>query len=114
MNALWLFDSCGYIIGPAILLAGLCGIVLCLWASRNASTRRTRQWALAVALAPIVIGLIGVVFGYVVWQSSNIPETPWGPLGKVLLAGVVVAAGPLLWATLLLRRTQWNAEGGTR
>jgi hypothetical protein len=103
VNILWLFDTCGYIVGPAIMLAGLCAVGLCLWASLPASTRRVRRVALAAAVSPLAVGACGAVFGFIVWWSAHDPGSPWLGLGKVCLAGLAVAALPLVWALLLLR-----------
>jgi len=107
---LWLFDSCGYLVGPAILLAGLCAVGLCGWASRPASSRRARRVALVAAAAPIVIALCGVLFGLIMCWLAQAPDSPWGALGKVCLAGLVVAALPLAWAMWLLRRRPHSVE----
>jgi hypothetical protein len=112
MNILWLFDTCGYIVGPAIWLAGLCAVGLCLRASRPSSTRRSRRVALAAAVSPVAVALCGVVFGLVVWWAAHVPDAPWLALGKVCLAGLVVAGLPLVWALFLLRSGPHSA--GTR
>ena len=103
MNILWLFDTCGYIFGPAILIAGLCGVGMCLRARSPSSTRRARRAALVAALSPVIVGVCGAASGLVVWWVAAVPTAPWLPLGKVCLAGLVVAALPLGWALLLLR-----------
>jgi hypothetical protein len=103
MNPLWLFDTCGYVVGPAILAAGLLAIGLCLGASRPSATRRRRLSALAAAASPAAVGLAGAAFGFVVWWASGAPGAPWAARGKVCLAGAAVAAVPLAWSALLLR-----------
>src|ERR1700676_4718132 len=103
MNLLWLFDTCGYIVGPAILAAGLLAIGLCLWASRPSTPRRGRRRALVVAASPAAVGLGGAAFGFVIWWTAGAQGAPWAALGKVCLAGAVGAPGPLAWAVLLPR-----------
>jgi hypothetical protein len=103
MNILWLFDTCGYIVGPAILAAGLVSILLCAWGTFRSTSLRTRRLAVALACSPIVLGVCGFLFGLVVCWREQLPDVPWLALAKVCLAGVVVASVPLLWALLLWR-----------
>jgi hypothetical protein len=110
VNILWLFDTCGWIFGPAILLAGLCAVALCLRASRRSSSRRGRGVALAAAGSPLAVAVCGAVIGLVVWWAAQVPEAPWLALGKVCLAGLVVAALPLGWALFLLRGRPNSAD----
>ncbi|HEX4612007.1 MAG TPA: hypothetical protein VH092_27670, partial [Urbifossiella sp.] len=67
MNIPWLFDTCGFIVGPAIMLAGLASLGLCLRASRASATWPQRRQAFVAAVSPVVTALLGVVFGLVVW-----------------------------------------------
>ncbi len=113
MGILWLFDTCGYIVGPAIIGAGLVAVGLCLRASRRSSTPRTRRFAVVASMSPVVVGLCGAVFGFLVWWTARVPNAPWLALGKVCLAGLVVAAVPLFWSLLLLRARR-NPVGTVR
>jgi hypothetical protein len=107
MSILWLFDTCGWILGPAILLAGVAALGLCLWATCQFTLRRrTQRLAVSVSLLPLVLGICGALVGAVLWLSLAWPiSTADGlqALGKVCLAGLVVSAVPLVWALLLLR-----------
>jgi hypothetical protein len=111
MNLLWLFDSCGFIVGPAILLAAVCAVVLCFRASRSSSSRRARRLALAAAVSPVAVAVCGAASGFIVWWSAGLVESPWVALGKVCLAGLVIAALPVGWALFLLR-CQPNSDSG--
>jgi hypothetical protein len=41
--------------------------------------------------------------GLLVWWFAHVPGAPWLALGKVCLAGLVVAALPLGWSLFLIR-----------
>jgi hypothetical protein len=103
VRILWLFDTCGSIVGPAILGAGLLALALCLRASRPASSPKARRAAVAVALLPAAFGPLGALFGLIVRRLYPVPGDHWSALGKVCLAGLVVAAVPLAWSLLLAR-----------
>ena len=103
MNILWLFDTCGLIFGPAIMLAGVFALGLCLWSSLRSTPPSALRRVIAMALAPAILGVGGAVFGLGVWWTQNVPGAPWWALGKVILAGMVVSAVPLIWALLLFR-----------
>jgi hypothetical protein len=107
MNILWLFDSCGYIFGPAILSAGLLALGLCLWANLAQRAERLNRIAAVFSLGPVVLGLCGALFGLgLLWylgKLGDIRADNWVALGKVCLAGLVVTIPPLLWSLLLLR-----------
>lgn len=103
-----LFSTCGYIIGPAILLAGLAAVLLCVRASLRGSPPRAPWTALMSSLVPVVIALfVGVPFGLiVVWRAGELAKDPGTlalNLGQMCLAGLVVTALPLAWSLLLLR-----------
>ena len=108
MNVLlWLFSTCGLIFGPAIMLAGLVALGLCLLASRRASPPRSRRNAFFASLLPLVVAVCGALVGLVLWlalgYSSGSPLENGLALGQVCLAGLVVSFLPLLWSVLLLR-----------
>jgi hypothetical protein len=107
MGFLSLFNSCGYVFGPAIFLAGLVALGLCLWASFKSRSGRAGRIALACSLGPVVLGLCGALFGLILlWylgQLGGMSGENWLYLGKVPLSGLVVAAPSLVWALVLLR-----------
>ena len=107
MGVLSLFDSCGYIFGPAIFLAGAAALGLCLWASFRPGSPRAPRVALAFSLSPVALGIGGALFGLaLMWhlgQLGGMKSDNWLSLGKVALAGLVVAAPSLVWALVLLR-----------
>jgi hypothetical protein len=111
MNAfLWLFDTAGWIFGPAIMLAGLVALLLCLRASVWARARPASRTAFVASLVPFVAGICAAIFGFVIWQCATQPAAnlsgPWLALGKVCLAGLIVTLVPLAWSLLLLRLQQ--------
>jgi presenilin-like A22 family membrane protease len=110
MNVLWLFDTCGYVFGPAIMAAGVFAVALCAMASRPSSPRSARHRAVAVALLPAAIGLCGALFGLAVWWVDRVPVPPWLALGKVCLAGLAMSALPLIWSLLLARARRDSAS----
>ena len=110
-HILWLFDTCGWIFGPAIMLAGLAALGLCAWATFGSLSRCVRRRAVVLAVSPLVLGVCGFFFGLGVCWYVGVPAVPWGALGKVCLAGAVVSAVPLAWA-LFLPRT--GGESGPR
>jgi len=108
MNILWLFDTCGYIFGPAIMVAGVVPVLLCAGVTFRSTSRRTQRLAVALAVSPLALGLCGFLVGLVVCWSASLPSVPWLALGKVCLAGAAVSVVPLIWA-LLLFRTRRNS-----
>jgi hypothetical protein len=62
-----------------------------------------RRRALFAAGVPAGVGVLGALFGLVVWGIDGAAGNPAAPLGKVILAGGVVSAVPLTWAALLPR-----------
>ena len=107
MNVLWLFDTCGFIFGPTIMLAGVAALALCARVTFRSSSRRLLRAAVGFASLPLVLGVCGFVAGFVVCMTEQVPVS-WLALGKVCLAGVVVSLVPLGWALLIYR-----ARGGT-
>jgi hypothetical protein len=106
MSIFWLFDTCGLIFGPAILLAGIVALGLCLWATLRSTPRRTQRLAVAISFLPLAISICGAVVGAILWWALAWPESTAAAsrnLGQVCLAGLVVSSVPLLWALLLLR-----------
>ena len=103
MNILWLFDTCGYIFGPAMIIAGVFALFLCLRASRPSCPRSAQRRAVAIALSPALIGLCGALVGLALWAANRMAVDPWEACGKVCLAGMAVSAVPLIWSLLLLR-----------
>jgi hypothetical protein len=107
MGVLSLFNTTGYIFGPAIVLTGLLALLLCLRASSWARNRPARRVALVASLMPFAAGVCGALIGLAMWWYADKPATdngaPWFALGKACLAGLVVTAIPLVWSSLLLR-----------
>jgi hypothetical protein len=107
MGILWLFNTTGWFVGPAIMLAGLVALILCLRASSWARSSGARRAAVISSLVPFAVGVCGVLFGLGVWWwSGQVAVNPWDPwlaLGKCCLAGLVVTVVPLVWAVVLLR-----------
>jgi hypothetical protein len=103
MNLLWLFDTCGYILGPAIIAAGVLAVVACAWVSFRRSSRRARLRVLPLAMLPLALGLCGSLVGLIVCWTARLPAVDWLALGKVCLAGAAVTVVPLVWAILLIR-----------
>jgi hypothetical protein len=109
MGIFWLFDTCGWIFGPAIILAGLTALGLCLRATLRPASPRAGRLAVATSLSPVALGLCGALIGLaLLWylgEAGNMKAEHWLALGKVILAGLVVAAPSLVWAmTLRVRR----------
>jgi hypothetical protein len=106
---LWLFDTLGLIFGPAVFLAGIAALVLCVRATRNTSTARSQRTAMWASFGPFVLGVCAMVVGLVVWvieaRATIDPATAFLNSGKAALAGLVVTLLPLAWA-LTLRRTR--------
>jgi hypothetical protein len=100
-NVLGLFDTCGYIFGPAIMLAGAAALAVCGWQTFRRASERSRRLAIGVALSPTALALCGVPFGIAVGLAARAPAVAWPALGKMVLAGVVVSAVPLVWALFL-------------
>lgn len=98
-SVLWLFDTCGLIVGPAMWLAGLVAVGLCVRATRRA-TAESRRLAVRASLAPFALGVLGVFFGLAVCAVSHVPADP-AALLKVTLAGLLVTLPVLVWALLL-------------
>lgn len=101
---LWLFNTCGFIIGPLMWLAGLIAIGFCIRATRN---HDRRSLAIKVSLAPFAVGILGMIWGLILLQNVQVPNNSeaWIAIQKVGLAGWVVTTVPLLWA-LSLRRPE--------
>src|SRR6516225_3612838 len=107
MNVLALFDTAGYIVGPAIMLAGLLALLLCLRATRQIDSPQARRTALLASFLPLGAGFLGALFG-LIWflcfgPQGGIQMVQWQALGKVCLAGLVVTTFPLLWSLVLFR-----------
>jgi hypothetical protein len=100
-SILWLFNTCGTIFGPAIWLAGIVAIVLCVRATRRPSPER-RQLAFRASLAPFALGVLGVFVGLAVCAANQIAADA-GALLKVCLAGFVVTVPALVWSLSLPR-----------
>lgn len=108
-----LFNSCGWIFGPAIFLAGLVSLGLCGWASLESKSLRASRIAAAVSLSPVALGICGALFGVAfMWslgELANMKSDNWLYLGKVPVAGLAVAAPSLVWALILLRLRRQGA-----
>jgi hypothetical protein len=106
MGILWLFDTCGLIVGPAIWAAGLFAIWRCIRASRRSSSLYVRRSAAIYALLPLAVGICGALFGVAMLlaatQPAGLARNPWLDLAKVCLAGFVVTCIPLIWSLMLL------------
>ncbi|VTT97201.1 unnamed protein product [Gemmataceae bacterium] len=100
-SILWLFDTCGLVVAPAMWLAGAVAIALCVRATRRA-TAEGRRLALRASLAPFAVGVAGVFFGLAYCAANHVPADP-AALLKVTLAGLVVTLPALVWS-LSLRR----------
>jgi hypothetical protein len=107
MIILWLFNTTGWIFGPAILLAGLVALLLSLRASFWARTPPARRAALVASLGPLALGVCAALVGLAVWGYVHQPGAnqgvPWWALGKACLAGAVTTVIPLVWSVLLVR-----------
>lgn len=102
MNLLSLFNTTGWIFGPAILLAGGVALLSCLRASSWARNPPARRTAWVVSLFPAGAGVDAMAFGFAAcWRANQ--SVDWFALGKAGLAGLLVSAVPLVWAALLLR-----------
>jgi hypothetical protein len=103
---LWLFNTTGLIFGPAILVAGVVALALCLRASLRATPARASWRALAFSLLPFGVGVCAALFGLGLWLLGVMPEVPSGDaalaLGKACLAGLATTAVPLAWALALV------------
>lgn len=108
MFFLWLFKTAGWICGPMILLAGIIALVLCVRATRRSDSPASRRNALIGSLTPLAFGICGAIVGLVVFLVSGAPgglqQEHWLNLGRVVLAGLVVSAIPLIWSLMLFRR----------
>ena len=116
MNILWLFDTCGYIFGPAIMATGAIAVLLCAWATYRPHSRplsrRGLRVVLGVAFAPLAVAFCGVLFGLGVCLANNV-DVAWGALGKVVLAGAVVSLVPVIWAFFLRARRTPEPQAAT-
>jgi len=114
MNILSIFSTTGYIFGPAILVAGLIALMMCLRASSRTSSRTARKAAVVLSLLPFATSILGAFFGLAVWWWSGLQsEDPWKnwlALGQTCLAGLLVTLAPLLWSLLLFRLRQGNPQ----
>ena len=106
MVLLKLFDTCGLIVGPLMLAAGIVALVLCIRASQRPGASQLRQ-AVYASIMPLVIGICGASIGLVLILLSPPPggirDDNVAALGKVILAGLTVSAIPMLWCLMLLR-----------
>ncbi|MCE9532065.1 MAG: hypothetical protein K8T89_13210 [Planctomycetes bacterium] len=107
MNPLLLINSCGWIIGPAILLATILACVICFRASRKSGSPWARRHVVSVSLLPLAVGICGAVYAFAVWQAAGIPrgdaQTIWWNLGKIILTGLLFTALPLCWSLMIVR-----------
>ncbi len=104
-SVLWLFDSCGFIFGPAMFAAAGVALFLCARSTFGVPTKRTEQLLLPMSALPLLLGCCGFVVGVAVCWIENMPSFPWLVLGKVCLAGGVMSLLPLAWS-LYLRRVR--------
>lgn len=113
---LWLFDSTGWIFGPAILLAGVLALAMCLRESVGATTVKRRRAALAWSLLPFVLGIAAALVGAALWLAGTMPEVTTSNaarrLGKACLAGLITTTPPLAWAVALVRRRRASQGAG--
>jgi hypothetical protein len=107
MDFMLLLKAPGYIFGPLMLLAGVAAVVACARASWRPD-RAARRRAVAWALVPLALGVVGATYGAVRWglsgQVAQDRAFVWGLLGYTVLFGALVAALPLAWAAALVRR----------
>ena len=108
MFFLWLFQTAGWICGPLIVFTGIIALVLCLRATCRPDSPVLRRNAWIGSLIPLALGICGAIVGLVVFFVSGAPgglqQEHCLNLGRVVLAGLVVSAVPLLWSLFLLRR----------
>jgi hypothetical protein len=102
MFFLWLFDTAGSIFGPLIVLAGCVALLLCVRATRRTERPSVRKQALYGALTPLALGLCAALVGLALFAPGGMKDEYWGNLGKVILAGLVVTAVPLVWTLCLM------------
>lgn len=105
MNILWLFDTAGLIFGPAIILAGIVALAMCVRSTVKPALRGGKT--ILVALMPFGLAIIGALVGLGIvlneGRPGGVPSDAWLALGKVCVAGLTVTALPLLWAVVLVR-----------
>lgn len=103
MNPLWLFDTCGWIFGPAIMAAGVIAITMCAWVTFGSASKRARRRTVALATLPLLLGICGFLVGLALAWNQDMTSEHWLALGKVCLAGAMVTLVPLPWALWLIR-----------
>jgi hypothetical protein len=105
MGIQWLFNTTGWIFGPAILLAGLVALILCLRASLWARSYGPRRAAMIWSFVPFATAVCGALFGLglVFVVGAGPTQEGWLALGKCCLAGLAVTVVPLAWAVVLVR-----------
>jgi hypothetical protein len=101
------FRTPGPIFGPAMFLAGIVALILCVRATRRGSPEAARL-AMHCSILPLCIGICGSLFGLGLLLASGKPvgEQEWKLLGQCTMAGMVVTAVPLLWSYALRFRAQ--------
>ena len=108
MNFLAIFRAPGWLFGPPSMLCAVIAVVLCIHATIWWSPTRARR-ALAFALAPMVIVVLGLVAGVVYVAIVGSPAAIVGReslaiIGNMIAFGLVMSAIPTAWASLLLLR----------
>lgn len=101
-----LLQAPGYIFGPLMMLAGFVAVVMCVWATfrtDRGSARRALMWS----AVPPVLGVLGVIFGAIVWALNGPASDPARArlaLFLTIVFGVFCALVPALWALVLVQR----------
>jgi hypothetical protein len=104
---MWLFNTTGWIFGPAILLAGVVALGFCLRATLRVSPAGAPRTAFTFSLLPFALGICAALVGLGIWLAGGMPNVPVLEgtlnLGKACLAGLVTTLVPLAWALTLVR-----------